>query len=177
MEFLAFGTLWFWALVGLFAFILFVRIAYDDLDSDDSFMSWYFIPFFGLLYFFGGETLGNSWEWIKINYSMIINYTIIYYVTGLVWSFVKWYFYLLKIRDTHKRDLANGFHNRTISEREISASYNKGKLLSWIGYWPISAVWTLINDPFMRLARWVQERFNGIYTLMSKQMFKDMNVK
>ena len=55
-------------------------------------------------------------------------------------------------------------------------SHNKGKLLSWIGYWPISMTWTLINDPFVRILKLIQERFNSVYTLMTNKMFKGIDI-
>lgn len=40
---------------------------------------------------------------------------------------------------------------------------NKSKIVSWIAYFPISMLATLLNNPFRRFFEWVYENVSGIY--------------
>lgn len=51
----------------------------------------------------------------------------------------------------------------TIEYFQPVATRYKERLLTWILWWPASACWTFLNDPLVRLAKWVISRFNGVY--------------
>jgi hypothetical protein len=53
-----------------------------------------------------------------------------------------------------------------------SASENKDRLVSWIVWWPTSALWTLINDPIRKIAEKLYAGMQGIYSRISQQAFK-----
>jgi len=57
-----------------------------------------------------------------------------------------------------------------------SATNNKDRLVSWIIWWPTSALWTLINDPIRKLAEKLYGSLQGVYSKISQQAFKDFNV-
>ena len=40
---------------------------------------------------------------------------------------------------------------------------NKGLIVSWISYWPLSLIGTLLNDPFRRFFEWIYESVSGFY--------------
>lgn len=40
---------------------------------------------------------------------------------------------------------------------------NKAKIVSWIAYWPLSLIGTLLNDPFRRFFEWIYELVSGVY--------------
>jgi hypothetical protein len=48
---------------------------------------------------------------------------------------------------------------------------NKSRILLWMGYWPFSATWTLINDPLKRAWRFAYHRILGLLEGMSRAMF------
>lgn len=56
------------------------------------------------------------------------------------------------------------------------ATSNKDRLVSWIIWWPTSALWTLINDPIRKLAEKLYGSLQGIYSKISQRAFKDFNV-
>ena len=39
----------------------------------------------------------------------------------------------------------------------------KATIVSWISYWPLSIIGTLVNDPFRRFFNWVYESISGYY--------------
>lgn len=40
---------------------------------------------------------------------------------------------------------------------------HKAKIVSWISYWPLSLIGTLLNDPFRRFFEWIYESVSGVY--------------
>lgn len=55
-----------------------------------------------------------------------------------------------------------------------SAISNKSKLVRWIMWWPLSATWTIINDPIRKLANYIFGRLQGVYTRISNAAFAGM---
>ena len=66
----------------------------------------------------------------------------------------------------------------TITKQDIihairpSALDNKGRIIAWISYWPMSFVATLLNDPLRHLVEWIYDHFRNMYEAMSTRMFK-----
>ena len=66
----------------------------------------------------------------------------------------------------------------TITKQDIihairpSAMDNKGRIIAWISYWPMSFVATLLNDPLRHLVEWIYDHFRNLYEAMSTRMFK-----
>lgn len=48
---------------------------------------------------------------------------------------------------------------------------HKARILLWMGYWPFSATWTLINDPLKRFWRFAYQRIIGLLGKMSEAVF------
>lgn len=46
-----------------------------------------------------------------------------------------------------------------------------GDLTRWIIWWPFSAFWTILNDPFRRLAEALVRMFRGAYTKLANSVF------
>jgi len=60
----------------------------------------------------------------------------------------------------------------TIKELVIPlASDYKGKITTWILWWPTSLFWTILNDPLVKLANFIYDRFQGIYTRIANAAF------
>lgn len=52
------------------------------------------------------------------------------------------------------------------------ASSNKGKIISWMAYWPWSMAWALLDDIWHRVFKWVQARMSNIMNAISDWQFK-----
>ena len=48
---------------------------------------------------------------------------------------------------------------------------NKERMTAWILYWPTSALWTILNDPLVRLAKWIYSRLGGVYDKLTQRVF------
>lgn len=163
------------------------------------------------------------------NSNLILKYVGIYILAGIVWAFVKWYFYLKNIlhdyklikeealkeweiiskegpqgkhtlqsiiyetwRDSHQYYSKNlkieragnfieSFPAKSNEYKLIipEASKNKSLIVSWIIHWPISLIWTMINDPVRKFVSFMFEKIKGIFQRMSDSIFssvkKDFN--
>jgi hypothetical protein len=81
-----------------------------------------------------------------------------YFSIGACWSVVKWWFAEKARVRRAKRERGKDWR----TARTQPATY-KATVLVWIGYWPFSLVWTLINDPFKRLVRWIYDELLRVY--------------
>ena len=97
-----------------------------------------------------------------------------YFFAGAVWSLVKWYFWLVKLR----RRLDSG---ETVSRVIYTAGVHgfppnpgdhKSRIIGWIALWPASMLWTMINDPVRRAAEEINARLGGTYQHISNRVFK-----
>lgn len=56
------------------------------------------------------------------------------------------------------------------------ASEKKSVITSWISYWPVSLMATLLNNPFRKFFEWVYDNLSGYYdkiTTSQKQTLLD----
>jgi len=54
---------------------------------------------------------------------------------------------------------------------------HKGRVISWMSYWPWSLFWTILNDPIRRLMRRIYYRIKGILQGISDRAFKDIDAE
>ena len=117
---------------------------------------------------------------------------VVYFLIGTVWSVVKWWSFVRGERRRYDKVFyayvkCNELENIPVSEwtkekveefdRELRRTCNyddqirvrpqvenfKEEIFLWIGFWPFSALWTIIDDPFKRIC-------TGIYNLIGKQL-------
>ena len=156
-----FGTIWFWIL-SVITFLL-ISISLENRKWGNFGATLTIIGFLITLYFFGGQTLGNFISYI-INHPLSTIVNIAGYIfIGIIWSFVKWYYFLLNFKDSK-----SGKDYDQWKSYIPKVSDNKGKIISWMTYWPMSAAWTIINDPFRR----IYFRIEKVYQKISDRVFK-----
>jgi len=134
---------------------------------------------FGLLVHF--FTKVNVITFIRENAGYIAELGAIYIGVGLAWSLAKWFFFVRDIREQYLAFLeekkagkkANWFH----TDVPPKASRHKGEIISWIGYWPISIVWTLFDDFLTKVFRHVYDLFAGTFQRISNAQFKGIPVE
>ena len=52
--------------------------------------------------------------------------------------------------------------------------HNKRRIIMWMGYWPFSMLWTVINDPVRKLFRQVYHSIEGILQRIADHVWKDI---
>lgn len=151
-----FGSVFFWVLISLAILLILISTEMEESNS----WGWLIVMVTLALLYVGGnrELLTNGLLYIKDNPGVILIILLIYIVVGVVWSFIKWYFFLLGLKDK----IHSWTNIDSYTKCKFEASYNKERIINWMIYWPISAIWTLINQPIRKI-------FNRIYTGVEKQ--------
>lgn len=60
---------------------------------------------------------------------------------------------------------------RSLGKTPPQAGENKGRIMLWMTYWPVSAVWTLVDDPVRRLFLAIWEWLSGTFQRISDRAF------
>lgn len=86
-----------------------------------------------------------------------------------------------KIYETYRSIYSYSDKTKLKIESGVNHTYNliipqakeyKALITSWITHWPISLVWTLINDPIKKLINHIFSYIQGIFQQMSNAIFK-----
>ncbi len=155
---LALGTFWFWTLLIISSIIIIACLENDSGTGATITMSFFIILFF---FFGGGDEIRGIFDFIKMYPQRTIGIVFLYFLAGTVYSFIKWYFYLL---DAKERGVNK--HSST-----VMASENKGRIISWMSYWPLSLVWTFLDQPVKRLFTWIYNRTSKVYERIHAHVF------
>lgn len=89
-----------------------------------------------------------------------------YFAAGCVYVYAKWYSYLRKQYETYSR--------LSYDSGVVEVSNNKERIFGWLFYWPLSASWTVLNDPIRRIFNFVYNRISGSLQRMSDKMYSDI---
>ena len=180
MGLIIFGTIWFWTLLSVVA-ILIIWFLEDAINYEKTYrdtgggtkVTMTILAFLTLYFFFGSkEQFVQALYYIKGNPGTIILSIASYVVIGVIWSIVRWYFYLQGFKIHYIRK--NGPTKNGISFRGIpKGADNKNRILTWMSYWPFSMFWTIINEPFRKVFRYIYSKIEGIYDKMAKSVFSD----
>jgi hypothetical protein len=147
-------TLWtvgFWlALLVASVFI----IAFDAFEHEGR-------SFGTLLIFAGGVLFFNPSAVLAIRHNplLLIVGLVGYLLLGVLVAVVKWYFFLLNVRDKiNDNDFMPGNSKTKYVEVRarpvalpVSVKNFKTRIIGWMTYWPWVAIWTLIDDPIRRV--------------------------
>ena len=147
-------------------------------------------------------SLGNDlWDW-TLEHPWLTVARIGGYVAfgAFVWAPAKWYFYAHKIlrkykvaleefidihkiknrdwTDDEKRDFKSSYTLRYLgSEIPPHPKNHKADIVNWVAYWPISFVATMIDEPLVKLARFIYDRIlAGMFVRISSAVFKDVQL-
>ena len=145
-------------------------------DTGGGFLATLFLVGFGLLYYFFGskDHVNSIFNYFAENPSAIIWTFVGYLGLGVVWAFVKWYFFLHK---RVNRALEKSKHETVYEYTTVSvptAGENKWRIMSWMMYWPFSALWTVIDQPIKNAFNYIFIKFEGVFNKISNHMYKDV---
>jgi len=198
IELLVFGGFWFWALLGVLLLELLWDIEHDNLGRSVFWIFfamaiyWIFGPFgTAVKYIFNNPlpclgyvvayfAIGAFWSIIKW-YLFLTGIRGDYYTEKRRWLGVEsdqgenppipshrkseWRAHLDGMGSRYSPTILAQF-----AHGMIRPSKHKETLTMWIIYWPISMVWTLLNDPIKRLANWIYYKLAKLYRDMSKKI-------
>ena len=144
--------------------------------------------------------------WVKAHGAATIVYTLSYVGAGVLWSFIKWFSFLMAFREKFRAYKAefmraqmppldqipedrqrnfqifltnqyDSFYGNSFTTRPRAAK-NKTRIVSWMSLWPCSVIGTVLNDPVRRLFTFLFTWFKSLYQAMSDRIFaKDVELK
>ena len=127
-------------------------------------------------------------------------YALGFLAVGVVWSFVKWFSFLIQFREKFRehrdewysaKGLAVGTELTAEQQKEFDDSFryqsfngnalntkpkatkNKRRIVAWMAYWPFSMVGTIINDPVRRLFKFLFNTFKALYQNIADHVFRN----
>lgn len=115
---------------------------------------------------------GAIWAVVSANPLVIVLGLAVYLAVGLAWSFFKWYFYLIRLRDAF---LEKG--PGALTYQIPKASSNKFRIVTWMAYWPFSAAATIVNEPIRRLFLKIFSMFKGTYDKIATKVFSGVKLE
>jgi hypothetical protein len=175
-EYVALGTWGFWAILAIIA------IAMSELlDTDHPGLATIMAIGTGvLLWLLGVRPL----EWISTHIVELIEYAVAYVISGLAWSLVKWYFWLVKIRRfvdelqaVKNPDILYALRQKgwpTSLPPKVSDS--KSKIIGWMTLWPARMVWTLLHDPVTWIFEEIYALSGRAFQKIADSVFKDIEI-
>lgn len=166
---LTFGTIWFWIFIA--GLTIYLTYKTDEEDADDISATWIVsIISLALLYFLGNANDFNELgKWILANPVLSILTLVAYLLIGVVWSLFKWTFYVKSLKRKHIKSSESKFY-----APKVEVEYNRTRILGWMMYWPLSSVWTIINDPIKRVFTEILEKTTGLYDKIAMRILSDL---
>lgn len=149
---------------------------------------------FGLLKLLAGvNVFGLAWHHPGLAVLAVFGYL----GGGVAWAIIKWYLYVRSRREKYE-EAKNNWHNRQVEPGSVKIitweiSYERGRFLNskkglaplvrdnkwrvftWMGYWPWSMAWTVINDPIKKIWEAIYSRIHDALQTISNSAFKDVN--
>jgi hypothetical protein len=133
-----------------------------SLEKDSGTGATITLAIFLIVYFcLAGHAFKDTLLWVRYNPLITIAGLVGYVFAGVIWSFAKWYFYLLKKKRSGNLD------------KYVSVDGNKGRLIAWATYWPFSLFWAILNQPARYIFNEMYYRVSGIYENILKNVRED----
>ncbi len=195
---LEFGSVTFWGFVFLCAIVEAVLVEVAQLG-------WGLVSFLGFIAFVELFTTTpvtlEPGTWIRTNIGKFIAYLGCYILIGLVYSLIRWWWFLkqnvnayvkarvqwlkkIGIEDANEHtevppDRREIWKIESWKEREEipnNAREHWDRITGWVMAWPLSLVTTIIRDPVRMTAVFFVAAFSDVYHAMAKNWFKTARI-
>jgi len=155
----------FWIIVAAWCILTAILVdeGDDGHDSNGIGASITFAILFLAFFFLGDLNIKTFFR--SFGFLGILKFIGLYLIIGIVWSFIKWYLFLLKRKEKYAENPWQGI--------PTAKEYRKD-IVVWMSYWPWSMTWTLLNDPIKRFFNFVYLKFSTLYQKLSDRIFKDI---
>ena len=113
----------------------------------------------------------NVIEYAMNNWTFLLFMAVAYFAVGVVWSYFKWWMYLNDLSLYRSKPYYVGDVKRFMNDQ-------MGRILHWIGYWPLSMLWFVIDDFFFKVAKAIYNKISFLYTnlamrILPKEWFEE----
>ena len=161
MAFLAFGSFWFWAIFVVASVLILIAAEKGSGVGATATL----IVTMALLFFFGnGVSFGNFFQYCISHPWLTMGTILCYFVFGICWAILKWYFFLIKKRDEVIDEKPTYIYIPQVKQ-------HKSEITIWMVYWPYSAIWTLLDVPIKRAYLFVYHRIAGALQNMANKIY------
>ncbi len=199
LSFLAFGTIWFWALI--LSEVIFLSVV-TELEHEGKAIASTLVVF-GVLFW-----ANTDWfNWIIKHPLWVLSGITAYFVCGTIWSFIKFLFFTRRIKNEYeeaKSDFQKGKYDwmrkgvegketdektawlKFLNDRRNKCGYAKYKLESieeikykkriivWISYWPFSLSSSIFTDLLKEIAEVIYSMYKNLYSKIYTAVLKDL---
>lgn len=183
--------------------ILFVLFVIECLLTEVEHWGWATATLIGSVVAAQVFHVADVWGYITHNGVQTLLLVLGYLVAGVVWSFIKWFSFLMKFRDEYRSIKASWLEKNGIPQDQAltieqaehlrryladrwthtfygnsfaekpKAAKNKRRITAWMSFWPFSLAGTLINDPIRRLFTWLFNTLKAGYQKVSDHVFRN----
>ena len=180
ISILAAGTIWFWIILVVAGII--ITYCLEQEEYGGTWSTVICVATLAILYFFGaGRDLSSLLQFIEQNPGTVIAAFFGYIALGVGWSMAKWYFFILRAREkfleANSRDNRTNYSSSSAEDSIPQAKRYKARILSWMFYWPFSALWTGLNEPVRRIFLNIFRNLEATYDRMSKKIFMNETMR
>jgi hypothetical protein len=99
----------------------------------------------------------------------IVSFFIVYFIIGAGWSVIRWYRYLIKVRNRLRKTKDSYYRS------EAMVSNNKSRITGWITLWPFSVVGTFCGDFIVRLASNIYDALSTVYERLEQHVMGEFD--
>lgn len=182
MSWIIVGGVWFWA-VTLLTFVILVWSVNCE-RAGVSIVS--VLAYLGLIHIFGNASV---FSFIKTNPEYLYIGAPAFFLFGAIWSVIKWWIFVRREAMEYKEQRmywldANKVVGATLDTpipeslkvkwhskaKKPMVRHNKGKIITWMAFWPFSLVWTLLSEPWRIIYEFMSKMFQNI----SDRVFADL---
>ncbi len=183
MWILFFTGAWFWILTVAIAVLLIWEVARDKAIAAGFTVALYILA----IHLFGNAAMFSflraNPEWVYIGVPA-------FFVAGSLWALIKWWFHVrrkaLEYREQRMEWLiSQGITDATLDtpvpdalkdrgfkrSRKPLARQNKGRIITWMVYWPFSMAWTVLDEPW----RLIYEAMARLFQRIADHAFADLD--
>ncbi len=172
LELFVVGTLWFWVLI-IAAFIL---LTYQVNIGNGWGSTVVFVLTILAITFLGNSKLvSDIIGYVNLNPGISIGIFCGYFIAGAIWSLIKWYYFVLDQKEKQIKESKTPYNSsKKYSFVMPMPGDFKGDITLWMSYWPLSFIWTMIDNPFKRIFANIFKNLENTYTKISSHIFKDL---
>lgn len=169
-----FGSVFFWLFIVVMSGIIIAIL--ENSNSAGGWSTFIVIASFVALYYLGAKvTLSALLIHVIHNPLETIAYFAIYVMSGIVWSFLEWRWYVDEKVTGYKEALRNnvekGWSKPKPEDYMPQVAKNKSRLFTWVFYWPWSVLWFMAHKPIETLYKEILKVTTKVYERITKSAF------
>jgi hypothetical protein len=184
-EFFILGGIWWWFLTVAIFFLLVWEIAGEKVIAAFFTLGLYL----GLIHLFGNASIFDT---IGKNPALIYIGVPAYFIVGTGWGFIKWFLYIkrkiLDYKETRQSWLqSSGVNDATLNTPipdnlkeswvirvpNFYAVRHKNKIITWMAFWPLSMIWSFIDEPW----RYIYNFCIGLLQKIADKVYKSSGIE